>query len=56
MLDADLLVAIILIGNDDKVVRAERIDLDLAELAGRDLILEENIEIGVGETLVEQLV
>ena len=52
LLHPDLLVgAGGLVGNDDKVVGAEGVDLDLAELAGRDLVLEEHVEIGVCETL-----
>jgi len=33
------------------VVRAVSIDLDLLELTGGDLVLEEDVEVGVGETL-----
>ena len=40
-----------LVRHDEQVVRAIRIDLDLAELAGADLVLEEHVQLGVGETL-----
>jgi hypothetical protein len=51
VLNADLLVAVVLVGHNDEVVGAERIDLNGAELASRYLVLEQNVEIGVGETL-----
>jgi hypothetical protein len=47
-----ILVRVVLIRNNDQVVRAERINLDLSEFAGRDLVLEEDIEIGICKTLV----
>lgn len=50
MLDLAL-VGAILVGDDDEVVGTEGVDFDLAELAGGNLVLEEDIEIGVGETL-----
>jgi hypothetical protein len=57
LLNANILIrARELIGDDDEVVGAEGIDLDLAELAGRDLILEEDIKISVCETLLSVLV
>jgi hypothetical protein len=56
LLNANILIrARELIGDDDEVVGAEGIDLDLAELAGRDLVLEQDIEISVCETLVNKL-
>lgn len=50
-----LLFNIVAIGiifwDNDEVVRAVWVDFDAAELAGRNTVLEEDIEIGVGETL-----
>jgi len=44
--------AVVLIRDDDKIIRTERIDLDIPEFAGGDVILKENIQICVCETLV----
>jgi hypothetical protein len=37
--------------NNDQVVRSVWVDFDLAELASADVILEQNVEISISETL-----
>ena len=41
----------VLISGKNQIIGAEGINLDLAELPGADVVLEEDIEVGVGETL-----
>lgn len=50
LLVVDIVVGRLLLGHDDEVVGSVGIDFDLAELAGGDLVLEEDVEFGVGET------
>lgn len=50
LLAHDLLVGSLLVGNNDQIVGAVGIDLDLAELAGGDSVLEKDVEFGVGKT------
>ena len=47
----DVVAGDILVRNDDQVIRTVRIDLDLPEFASRDLVLEQDVQFGVGETL-----
>lgn len=41
----------IFVGDDDQVVGAIGIDLDTLEFASRDLVLEKNVEFGIGKAL-----
>jgi hypothetical protein len=47
----DVVAGDILVRNDDQIIRTVRIDLDLPEFASRDLVLKQDVQFGVGETL-----
>ena len=45
----------VLIRDNNQIIGAIRIDLDALELASRNLVLEEDIEFGIGKTLVQEI-
>lgn len=50
LLAHNFLVRVLLVGDNDQVVGAVWVDLDLAELARGNAVLEEDVQLGVGET------
>lgn len=45
-------VIALVIGSNDKIVRTIRVDFDGPELASRNLVLEQDVEFGISETLL----
>jgi len=48
LLAHNLLARALVLGDHDQVVGSVRVDFNLAELAGRDLVLKEDVQVGVG--------
>lgn len=47
----NLVAAVLILWDDDEVVGSIGIDFDVTEFASRNSVLEENVQLGVGETL-----